>query len=89
MTQDTIKISPLGESKEKIDKTLKDVYDAMVDKGYNPIIQLCGYFYSREPVYITSHKGARAELCKLDFYKVLERVVEVYLEQVNKDTEEQ
>lgn len=88
MTQDTIRFSGIDVDKEEIDKTLKQVYDAMLEKRYNPVVQLCGYFYSREPVYITSHNGARADLCKIDFYKVLERVVEVYLNTINNNTEE-
>lgn len=88
MTQDTIRFKGIDADKEEIDNTLKHVYEAMLEKGYNPVVQLCGYFYSREPVYITSHNGARADLSKIDFYKVLERVVEVYLNKINNSTEE-
>ena len=39
---------------------LKDVYEALTEKGYNPVNQIVGYIMSGDPTYITSHKGARS-----------------------------
>ena len=43
----------------KAQEILKQVYDALVEKGYNPINQIVGYILSGDPTYITSHKNAR------------------------------
>ena len=50
----------LKESKnEKIKETMKEVYEALEEKGYNPINQIVGYILSGDPTYITSHNNAR------------------------------
>ena len=38
---------------------LKDVYEALTEKGYNPVNQIVGYIMSGDPTYITSHKNAK------------------------------
>ncbi len=52
--------------------TLKDVYLALEERGYNPTNQLVGYLMSGDPGYISSYKNARVKLSKLDRSKVLE-----------------
>ena len=59
---------------------LKDVYEALVEKGYNPINQLVGYLISGDPSYITSYNGARALLRKLERDEIIEEVIKSYLE---------
>ena len=69
--------------KEKNTKTkeiLKEVYEALVEKGYNPINQLVGYLISGDPSYITSYNGARALLRKLERDEIIEEVIKSYLE---------
>ena len=55
-------------------------YDALKEKGYNPINQLVGYLISGDPSYITSYNGARALLRKLERDEILEEVIKSYLD---------
>ena len=54
---------------------LKKVYDALVEKGYNPINQIVGYLISGDPGYITSYKDARKIMMSIDRSKALEILV--------------
>ena len=58
---------------------LESVYEAMVEKGYNPVNQIVGYIMSGDPSYITSHNGARAIMSKIDRDELLEVVFSDYL----------
>ena len=60
-------------------KTLEDVYDALEEKGYNPINQLVGYIISGDPGYISSHNNARAKISEYDRSKILISVLKGYL----------
>jgi uncharacterized protein (UPF0297 family) len=60
--------------------TLKDVYLALEERGYNPINQLVGYLMSGDPGYISSHKEARNKIMKLDRTRVLEVIVKNYIQ---------
>lgn len=71
----------LNISKEDLTKNiLTDVYNALEEKGYNPINQLVGYLISGDPSYITSYNGARALLRRLERDEILEEVLKVYLD---------
>ena len=59
---------------------LNAVYNALKEKGYNPINQLVGYLISGDPSYITSYNGARALLRKLERDEIIEEVIKSYLE---------
>jgi uncharacterized protein (UPF0297 family) len=63
-------------------ETLKDVYEALEEKGYNPINQLVGYLISGDPGYISSYKEARTKISKIDRTKILEVIVKNYMEQI-------
>jgi uncharacterized protein (UPF0297 family) len=63
---------------------LHQVYDALVEKGYNPINQLVGYLLSGDPAYITSHGNARNLIRRLERDELLEELVKSYLEQKQK-----
>ena len=68
--------------KEKNTKTkeiLKDVYEALVEKGYNPINQIVGYILSGDPTYITSHNDARNLIRKVERDELLEHMVKYYI----------
>ena len=54
---------------------LKEVYQALVEKGYNPINQIVGYLMSGDPGYITNYKNARNMLVSIERVKVLEVLV--------------
>lgn len=66
--------------------TLKDVYLALEERGYNPINQLVGYLMSGDPGYISSHKEARNKIMKLDRTRVLEVIVKNYIQNFKWDT---
>lgn len=55
------------------------VYEALKEKGYNPINQMVGYLLSGDPTYITSYKNARMLIRKLDRDELLEELVRAYL----------
>lgn len=68
--------------KEKNLKTkeiLKEVYEALVEKGYNPINQIVGYILSGDPTYITSYKDARSKIRKIERDELLEKMVRYYI----------
>ncbi|HHT46464.1 MAG TPA: IreB family regulatory phosphoprotein [Firmicutes bacterium] len=58
---------------------LKEVYEALKEKGYNPINQLVGYLLSGDPAFITSYKNARSTIRKMERDELLEEMVRVYL----------
>ena len=58
---------------------LKDVYEALKEKGYNPINQIVGYIMSGDPTYITSHKNARSLIMKVERDEILEVLFENYI----------
>jgi len=67
------------DSEEKIKVILQRVYQALEEKGYNPINQLVGYMISGDPAYITSHNDARHLICKIERDEVLEVLLKNYL----------
>ena len=58
---------------------MKKVYEALVEKGYNPINQIVGYILSGDPTYITSHKNARNLIRKVERDELLEKMVKNYI----------
>lgn len=73
----TFSISQLKEL--EIKETLRQVYDALVEKGYNPINQIVGYILSEDPTYITSYNNARGLIRKLDRDELMKILVNSYL----------
>lgn len=59
---------------------LAQVYEALVEKGYNPVSQIVGYVMSGDPTYITSHKGARSMIMKAERDEIIEVLLEHYIE---------
>lgn len=59
---------------------LSSVYEAMTEKGYNPISQIVGYIMSGDPTYITSHNGARALIMKVERDELIEELLKAYIE---------
>ena len=58
---------------------LKEVYEALVQKGYNPINQLVGYILSGDPTYITSHNDTRNKIRSIERDELLEKLVKNYI----------
>ncbi|HEX3026699.1 MAG TPA: IreB family regulatory phosphoprotein [Clostridia bacterium] len=70
----------IKEDKEKeMKKILVTVYDALREKGYNPVNQIVGYLLSEDPTYITTHNNARSLIRKIDRDELLHVLVESYL----------
>ena len=67
------------EKNERTKEILKEVYEALVEKGYNPINQIVGYILSGDPTYITSHKDARNKIRQVERDELLESMVINYL----------
>ena len=62
--------------------TIKDVYLALEERGYNPINQLVGYLMSGDPGYISSHKEARQKITKIDRNKIIEVILRDYIKKL-------
>ena len=78
---DETMIFSIGNSREKnIKNILIAVYDALQQKGYDPINQIVGYILSEDPTYITNHNNARALIRKIDRDELLHVIVKYYLD---------
>lgn len=75
----TITFSIREEKEHEIRRILMTVYEALNEKGYNPINQIVGYILSEDPTYITTHRGARSLICKLDRDDMLNVLVRHFL----------
>ena len=64
----------------KAKEILKEVHEALVEKGYNPINQIVGYILSGDPTYITSHNDARNKIRTIERDELLEKMVKKYIE---------
>ncbi len=78
--QNTQYFKPVQEAPIEVSRVLRDVYIALTEKGYNPINQIVGYIMSGDPTYITSHKGARSLIMKVERDEILEELMAVYIE---------
>ena len=79
MTENTIKFTVPTDDKQYMRRVLRDVFDALNEKGYNPINQIVGYLLTEDPTYITNYKHARSMICKLDRDELLQELVRSYL----------
>lgn len=80
MTSDkTMSFKVEKDNTKKTKEVLKEVYDALVEKGYNPINQIVGYILSGDPTYITSHKDARNLIRQIERDELLEEMVKKYI----------
>ncbi len=64
----------------QVHHVLTQVYEALKEKGYDPINQIVGYILSEDPTYITNHNGARTLICKIDRDELLQALVKNYLD---------
>jgi len=71
-----VKTEPEIEVKEVLDI----VYNAMAEKGYNPVNQIVGYIMSGDPTYITSYKGARSMIMKVERDELVEELLKEYIQ---------
>ena len=79
MSDKTITFSITQEKELEMKRNLQQVYDALVEKGYNPINQIVGYILSEDPTYITNYNNARGLIRRIDRDKLLGELVRSYL----------
>ena len=75
----TRKFNTAEDKDEQIRHILQSVYEALKEKGYDPINQIVGYILSEDPTYITNYKSARTLICKIDRDELLQVLVKNYL----------
>lgn len=63
----------------RVKNVLEIVYNAMAEKGYNPVNQIVGYIMSGDPTYITSHKNARSMIMKVERDELVEELLKEYI----------
>jgi uncharacterized protein (UPF0297 family) len=71
------------EPEESVEVILAEVFDALTQKGYNPVNQIVGYIMSGDPTYITSFKNARSLIMKVERDEIVEALLENYIESKN------
>ena len=78
--KDTVKFTVPSDDKENMRRILRNVYEALTEKGYNPVNQIVGYLLTEDPTYITNYNNARSMICKIDRDELLQVLVKNYLE---------
>ena len=81
--RDTQYFQTVQDKKMEVSDVLEQVYVALTEKGYNPVNQIVrswGYIMSGDPTYITSHKGARSLIMKVERDEILEELMAVYIQ---------
>lgn len=79
MFEPTMIFSIKEDQEKEIKKILVAVYDALKEKGYNPVNQIVGYILSEDPTYITTHNNARSLIRKVDRDELLNVLIKSYL----------
>ena len=79
MTDSTIKFTVPSNDKDNMRRILRSVFDALNEKGYNPINQIVGYLLTEDPTYITNYNNARSMICKIDRDELMQDLVHSYL----------
>ena len=69
-----------SEQETGVQLVLAAVYEALTEKGYNPVNQIVGYIMSGDPTYITSHKSARSLIMKVERDELVEEMLRFYIE---------
>lgn len=67
------------EQENSVHKIMEEVYDALTEKGYNPVNQIVGYIMSGDPTYITSHRNARSIIMKAERDELVEEMLTAYI----------
>ncbi|WP_101772772.1 IreB family regulatory phosphoprotein [Peptostreptococcus faecalis] len=75
----TVKFEGLSDDKMDVAKTIRYVYDSLLEKGYNPVNQIIGYLLSGDSSYITSYNNARTMMKQFERDEILEEVITKYL----------
>ena len=80
MLDGTRKFSLKEESNQEMKVILQTVFDALKEKGYNPINQIVGYLLSEDPTYITNYNNARSLIRKIDRDELMQELITKYLD---------
>ncbi|MEG0770291.1 MAG: IreB family regulatory phosphoprotein [Clostridia bacterium] len=80
MDKNTVTFSLKDDKPLETKKILQTVYNALKEKGYNPINQIVGYILSEDPTYITNYKNARSLIRKIDRDELLQSLIKQYLD---------
>ena len=67
------------DNEENAKQVLEVIYEALMERGYNPVNQIVGYIMSGDPTYITSHKGARSLIMKVERDELVEEMLKTYI----------
>ena len=78
--QDTQFFRAVQENKMDVNEVLKLVYEALTEKGYNPLNQIVGYVMSGDPTYISSHNSARSLIMKVERDEIVEELLKSYID---------
>ena len=78
--QNTQYFRAVQENKMDVTEVLKLVYEALTEKGYNPLNQIVGYVMSGDPTYITSHNSARSLIMNVERDEIVEELLKSYIE---------
>ena len=76
---ETKKFSIDNQNEEEIKKIILLTYDALKEKGYNPISQIVGYILTEDPTYITTHNNARNLIRRVDRFELLQILLREYI----------
>ena len=76
---DTKKFTVPNDDRDNMRRILRNVYEALTEKGYNPINQIVGYLLTEDPTYITNYNNARSMICKIDRDELMQVLVREYL----------
>ena len=79
MLDGTRKFSLKEDNNQEMKVALQAVYEALKEKGYNPINQIVGYLLSEDPTYITNHNNARSLIRKIDRDELMQELITKYL----------
>ena len=77
--ESTQNIVPIKDATVDVREIIGEVYDALTEKGYNPVSQVVGYIMSGDPTYITSYKNARSLIMKVERDEIIEVLLEDYI----------
>jgi uncharacterized protein (UPF0297 family) len=72
----------VGKDQTNVGRVLQEVYQALQEKGYDPVNQIVGYLISGDPTYITSHRHARGLMRSVERDEIIEELVKLYLKTV-------
>ena len=76
---ETLKISNEKDNSQRVRDTMSVVYDALKQKGYNPLNQIVAYLMSGDPTYITGYNNARILISRLERDEIMEEFTKEYL----------